>query len=34
MRYGFNAPTIWAFEATIFLYGVHFMLSFAYAART
>lgn len=30
MRYVFNAPTIWGFEATTFLYGVHFMLGYAY----
>ncbi|MEE4376518.1 MAG: TRAP transporter small permease subunit [Candidatus Competibacteraceae bacterium] len=33
MRYGFNAPTIWAFEATTLLYGVHFMLAFAHAHK-
>ncbi len=33
MRYGFNAPTIWAFELTTFLYGIHFMLSFGYAHK-
>ena len=26
MRYVFNAPTIWGFEATTFLYGIHYML--------
>jgi TRAP-type mannitol/chloroaromatic compound transport system permease small subunit len=30
MRYLFNAPTKWAFEATTFIYGVHFVLGFAY----
>jgi TRAP-type mannitol/chloroaromatic compound transport system permease small subunit len=30
MRYVFNAPTSWGFEATTFLYGVHFMLGLAY----
>ena len=30
MRYAFNAPTSWGFEATTFLYGVHFMLGLAY----
>ena len=30
MRYIFNAPTKWAFEATTFIYGVHFALGFAY----
>ena len=29
-RYLFNAPTIWAFEATNFIYGVHFMLAFGF----
>jgi TRAP-type mannitol/chloroaromatic compound transport system permease small subunit len=32
MRYVFNAPTVWGFEATTFLYGVHFMLGLAYTA--
>ena len=27
MRYAFNAPTSWAFEMTVFVYGVHFMLA-------
>jgi TRAP-type mannitol/chloroaromatic compound transport system permease small subunit len=31
MRYVFGAPTIWGFEATTFLYGVHFMLGLAYS---
>ncbi len=30
MRYVFDAPTIWGFEATTFLYGIHFMLGLAY----
>jgi TRAP-type mannitol/chloroaromatic compound transport system permease small subunit len=30
MRYIFNAPTVWGFEATTFLYGVHFILGLAY----
>lgn len=30
MRYVFNAPTIWGFEATIFLYGLHFILGYSY----
>ena len=30
MRYIFNAPTIWGFEATTFLYGIHYMLGLAY----
>jgi TRAP-type mannitol/chloroaromatic compound transport system permease small subunit len=27
MRKGFNAPTIWAFEVTVYLYGIHYMMS-------
>ncbi|HKJ65709.1 MAG TPA: TRAP transporter small permease subunit [Desulfopila sp.] len=30
MRYGFNSPTIWGFEATAFLYGMHYMFGLAY----
>jgi TRAP-type mannitol/chloroaromatic compound transport system permease small subunit len=30
-RYGFNAPTIWAFDLTYMLYGSLFMLGAAYA---
>lgn len=30
MRYGFNTPTSWGFEATVFLYGTHYMLGVAY----
>ncbi len=30
MRYVFNAPTTWGFEATTFLYGLHYMFGFAY----
>lgn len=30
MRYVFNAPTIWGFEATTFLYGMHFMFGLAF----
>lgn len=30
MRYVFDAPTSWGFEATTFLYGVHYMLGLAY----
>jgi len=30
MRYAFNAPTIWGFEVTSFLYGLHFMLGYSY----
>ncbi|MCK5913239.1 MAG: TRAP transporter small permease subunit [Desulfuromusa sp.] len=33
MRYGFNAPTTWAFELTVFLYGVHFCFALAYAHK-
>jgi TRAP-type mannitol/chloroaromatic compound transport system permease small subunit len=33
MRYGLNAPTRWAFEATTLLYGIHFMLALAYAHK-
>lgn len=30
MRYGFNAPTTWGFEATTFLYGIHYMFGISY----
>ena len=30
MRYALNSPTIWAFEATTFLYGLHYMFGLAY----
>ncbi len=30
MRYVFNKPTSWGFEATTFLYGIHYMLGFGY----
>lgn len=30
MRYVINQPTIWGFEATTFLYGVHYMLGYSY----
>lgn len=33
MRYGFNAPTSWGFEATTFLYGVHFVLGLGYTHK-
>lgn len=33
MRYAFNAPTVWAFEMTTFLYGVHFILAFGYTHK-
>lgn len=29
MRYAFNAPTVWGFEMTAFIYGVHYMLGLA-----
>jgi TRAP-type mannitol/chloroaromatic compound transport system permease small subunit len=34
MRYVFDAPTIWGFELTTFIYGVHFMLGLAYTLVT
>jgi TRAP-type mannitol/chloroaromatic compound transport system permease small subunit len=34
MRYGFNAPTSWAFEMTVFIYGVHYSLALAYAHKS
>lgn len=33
MRYGFNAPTTWGFEATTFLYGAHFVLGLGYTHK-
>lgn len=33
MRYAFNAPTSWAFELTVFLYGLHYSLALAYAHK-
>lgn len=30
MRYVFNAPTSWGFEATTFLYGLHYMFGLSY----
>jgi TRAP-type mannitol/chloroaromatic compound transport system permease small subunit len=33
MRYLFNSPTVWGFEATTFIYGVHFVLGFAYTHK-
>ncbi len=30
MRYAFNAPTVWGFEATAFAYGMHYMLGLSY----
>jgi len=33
MRYGFNAPTSWAFELTVFLYGLHYSFALAFAHK-
>ncbi len=33
MRYGFNAPTSWAFELTVFIYGIHYSLALCYAHK-
>jgi TRAP-type mannitol/chloroaromatic compound transport system permease small subunit len=33
MRYLFNSPTSWAFEMTVFLYGVHFMLALGHCHK-
>jgi len=33
MRYAFNSPTSWAFELTVFLYGVHFSFALPYAHK-
>ena len=33
MRYGLNTPTSWAFEVTVFLYGLHFSFALAYAHK-
>ncbi len=30
MRYAFNAPTTWGFEATTFIYGLHYLFGLAY----
>jgi len=30
MRYFFNAPTIWGLEFTTFLFGIHFVMGYAY----
>jgi TRAP-type mannitol/chloroaromatic compound transport system permease small subunit len=30
MRYVFNSPTNWGFEATTFVYGLHYMFGLAY----
>lgn len=32
-RYVFNAPTVWAFELSTFVYGIHFILGLAYAHK-
>ena len=32
-RYGFNAPTVWAYELTIFLFGACMIIGGAYAHR-
>ncbi|MBW2451023.1 MAG: TRAP transporter small permease subunit [Deltaproteobacteria bacterium] len=33
MRYVFNTPTSWGFEATTFIYGIHFVLGFGYTLK-
>ena len=33
MRYGLNAPTSWAFELTVFLYGLHYSFALSYAHK-
>jgi TRAP-type mannitol/chloroaromatic compound transport system permease small subunit len=33
MRYALNTPTSWAFEMTVFIYGVHYMLALGYAHK-
>lgn len=33
MRYAFNAPTVWVFEATTLIYGTHFMIGIAYTHK-
>ncbi|MBM9603315.1 TRAP transporter small permease subunit [Desulfopila inferna] len=33
MRYAIGAPTSWAFEMTVFVYGVHYMLALSYAHK-
>ena len=32
-RYGFDAPTMWAYDMTFMLYGSHFMLGAAFALQ-
>jgi TRAP-type mannitol/chloroaromatic compound transport system permease small subunit len=34
MRYVFNKPTIWGFEVTAFIYGMHFMLGLSFMENT
>ncbi|WP_136809061.1 TRAP transporter small permease subunit [Desulfosediminicola flagellatus] len=29
-RYGFNSPTVWGFEMTAFIYGMHYMFGISY----
>jgi TRAP-type mannitol/chloroaromatic compound transport system permease small subunit len=33
MRYVFNAPTVWGFEATAFAYGLHYMFGLSFMER-
>jgi TRAP-type mannitol/chloroaromatic compound transport system permease small subunit len=33
MRKGFNAPTIWAFEVTVYLYGINYMMAMCTVMR-
>ena len=33
MRYAFNAPTVWVFEATTLFYGTHFIIGMAYTHK-
>lgn len=33
MRYGMNAPTSWAFELTVFIYGLHYSFALCYAHK-
>jgi TRAP-type mannitol/chloroaromatic compound transport system permease small subunit len=33
MRYVLNQPTSWAFEMTVFVYGMHYMLALSYAHK-
>ncbi len=33
MRYAFNSPTVWAFEATTLIYGTHYMLGLAFTHK-